>query len=514
MHTSALLTFPNSSVASGTTTALATPTFNGVNKTYLMPSDFTTKSAGLKFTNGKITATTAGVTETGSFDLASPIDWTKPFSINTILECNDPNDVNPVSISIINSTGAPVNETGMTQSLIGGPAAYDNDKQCLYAPGMGFVGRPTGAVPAIGQYEAGATSDATGNVTMFHRPLGTRTGGGARYGSNSGSAGAGVNQAQEVNSTAVITVPQNYQFAPTWYGLNRVVVTTASTSNAVVAVFISQGDVIGPLDNMSRHFALNPVIANSIVTPNVGAIVLGKGYDGRARKRIAFWGHPNNSDELSNTQSATFANAIAEGARDAGFINTFILGDQLQSANLAAALNSPWGGPNGCSCIYAGLNGVRTVLPYTETKMIGIGSSQGLVNILLLHRRYPNLFKGIIGISGVANLSGSYTGAGGGSVFKTQIDTGWGTSTQADIDPFSPVQNPSYYTGIPIVLYHGTSDTIIPKSTNADAFATAVNALPGGNVTVISVTGGGHLDTAMYAGINTVDFVTRMNGFG
>jgi pimeloyl-ACP methyl ester carboxylesterase len=54
---------------------------------------------------------------------------------------------------------------------------------------------------------------------------------------------------------------------------------------------------------------------------------------------------------------------------------------------------------------------------------------------------------------------------------------------------------------LPIYIAYGTADVTVPPASHCLTFAAGVNGL-GGNVTVVPVTGGGHLDATFWSTIS------------
>jgi len=433
------------------------PSFNSIN-------GFANKSGTFAIAGGGgLIASTGGSNATGDFNLPKVIDLTKPFKFTTLLEYNTTTGTTKVSIYNSSNTRSVVN-IYINSNGISSEVGYTTLHNSLN----------TGLVNGQ-KYWFNIVGDGT-VITISLLPL-------LRY---------GITDSSSYNGPVLSDYYKSYSTGfteggnSTFVGWDRIKVENSSTTCKILSVFFTQenkffNDVNGLIQS---PFIMCPTISGD----NTPIIRIPKSYNTNTYTDLVVVMHPNGSDEKTGIGK----NAIDTGTAIAhlveqGYIVITSLG--ATDGNINGAMASNWGCYNGLKYRYDtiqwclnNLNGIRNIY--------GLGLSMGGLNALSFQKTYPSLLKAIVGISPVTNLTYAYNSES----FSTIINSAYTSSTIASIQDNDVNLRPELFVDIPIKIWHGTSDTLIHKANHADLFKTNVEAL-GGNVTVVSVSGAGHLDT-------------------
>lgn len=441
---------------------------------------------GLAIANGGgIIATTQGTLGTGFINFPEVVRPPRIWRMAVLLEYNGDTAAN-------------------TQIMVEAMPLIPNNN--LYGIDFGFsAGKFAGAslfsggfTPVVGaKYWAYLVSDGF-NVTFGFIPEAAHKG----LHSGAGGALAGEWDLYFTHSVNLIRHQgQPFQVSP-WQILGRLRISQGSTTNKILGIFLNIGGYGGCPDPQFRP----PGIINfaDVNGDNTAIIRIPENYqkNNSAQDAVIIF-HPNGSDErtLSASNGTDQGTAFAK-LQDAGYINAFMRGTNDFGPNTyTGPLASNWGAPAGLRYWKALID--RINLQFGPIRnFYAIGSSMGCLNALAFHMNYPGILKAIVGISGVCNMTYSYTT----ELFSNTINLAYGTSTVNDVRDKDPINNPAAFKNIPIKLWHGDADNLISKTQHADLFKTRVEAA-GGIVEVVNVPGAGHLNPAsLYDGNAIVSF--------
>lgn len=324
----------------------------------------------------------------------------------------------------------------------------------------------------------------------------------------------------------------------TW--LSRLYLENTSVNNRIIGVYTSVGSLEGPSDGLfSPPMFAAPRIGNDATAQ----VWLPGTYHSASSSPLVIQHHPNSAGA-----GWSWGSDIITNLHGGGYILANIVGLD-NTADWAGATASNWGAPAGLRYRNLLVDWIRRYLP-GASKLGHLGFSMGGLNALAYEREYPGA-SAIVSICGAVDLTDSYTNRGFSTIIKNgygqwyqslQASTGqapascpsywrpisfnrsapnpfwyqtgyvwrntYNTGTAyaandvtcvpdsgdaASFTSYDPVLTPAYWPTIPIKLWHGTADTVIPIA-QMTAFATAVGA----NVETVSVSGGGHLTTDMY----------------
>lgn len=324
--------------------------------------------------------------------------------------------------------------------------------------------------------------------------------------------------------------PQNY--------LSRIRIVTSSTQSRVIAVYVSQDGIGGGVGA--------PGAMQLAVLQDESPWVLLPGSYGGVDTDAVLIHHPNANP--GNFTNQPFAKATELGLVDVGFIVFGITGaDNIN--DFSGATSSCWSAPAGLVYRKALVDRLRVLLRMRDLNHMGY--SMGANNALNYERDHPGA-RAVVTISGAVDLADSFTNRGFSSTIRNAYGTWYrciqaGTgqapaSSPAYWSPISankaapaasyysipyvwrnmyaagtayavndvvcvasgdavgafayrdPVQQASSLLGLPIAMWHGDADALIPLA-QMTAFAAAA---AGGQVTTHTVAGGTHLGASMY----------------
>ncbi len=341
--------------------------------------------------------------------------------------------------------------------------------------------------------------------------------------------------------------------------LSRINFTNASTTNRIIGTFVNIGSLSGPVDNLlNPPFILQPVILND----STSWIMANGEYGGNKKSHICFLHHPNgNPGDILNQPNAfaTIQKLWANGYTVIGMSGLYgTHSDYLESTS------SNWGAPAGLYYRKSLVDWVRTNMPLTQN-MVHLGLSMGVINALQYEAIYPGTSKAIIAISGVFDLSDSFTNRG----FSTQIQKGFGkwyvciqagtgqapassptfwtpltlekerpgdlyysapyiwkniygsgtaysvndivcvasSGTVSSFQDSDPILNTHKYIKIPIHARHGSSDSTIPISQTNNFYNNLI--ADGGIMQKTVISGASHLDASIYDPTEILNFLSN-----
>jgi hypothetical protein len=438
-------------------------------------------ATGLTISGGGVIATAIGTTGSMRYRLPSFLDPTKPFRMSLVYTVTGTPDASFADVALTNKTDNNYGVSGRLQSNTGSSVNSGANLSQL-----------CNATATAGQYEFYVISDGT-RVTYGIKPLllGLLDPNGFVSGSSSGITDFGRYAPVQTQTRfdAALTFPANT--------IDTVIIKSATQGIRINSFWVNIGGITAP-ESSSGAFSHYPLLS-----PDSATTLRGRLADGFTPFDLIFNGHPNGSAEAGSANVATTGGNQHANLVDAGFLMAYCRGD---AASYTSAASSDWGGITGIAARKAYLDYLIALFPQIRN-IYWMGHSMGLVDGLNFHAQYPGIIKGILGFSGVTNLTYSYATEG----FSSQINLGHGETSAANVADRDPNLRPEAFTSIPIKLYHGTADALISKVNHADLFATRVNAA-GGNVTVVPSTGGGHLDALFWANIPTSDPATFFQG--
>lgn len=422
-------------------------------------------------------ASAAGTTGTGYLRLPATIDRTKPFRMSAVIRIGATDDGHSLLVALTNNSDTNYGVTFTASgALLQGNVGGLGDKPSTASHGS----------PAQGLYEFYVFSDGT-SWSCGIRPL---------TNSPLGSASAVDAPTTDIQRVGLNTDLRFDATNPIWGGtINEVKLSSGSATHEIVSVFVTLGSVNTPSSGLSGAATYVAVLSP---TDYDTLIRVPERYDGKTPVDLILVGHPNASDKLTDARAVDAGGGTVHAALlDAGYMLAYVLG---QSGSFTAANSSSWGAAAGLATRKAFLDYILATFPQIRN-VYYLGQSMGLVDALNFQMLY-RCIRAIVGVSGVCNLSYAYSTEG----FASVINTAYGSSAVGDIGDHDPCLSAEAFIDCPLQLWHGTSDTTIHKADHPDVFSPLVTAV-GGSVSQITVTGGGHLDTAMWNGVSAQTMV-------
>jgi hypothetical protein len=411
---------------------------------------------------GGLTSSTAGVTAKGYIDLPQIIDPTKAWRFAVLFQWNGDNINSSVVQLMASSTVANNNLYG----VFGGPGSdgymdFNIGGSALYHQQPLVLGQKYWMTVASDGYKIYVSTMPYGNYVNL---------------SNITYLGA---------STTVFYSGESYQVNG-FTNLQRLLFQTNSTSTQILGVYVNEGSTAGTTSD-SR---LEPpgLVNTSVGADNTVRIRLPPNYDGITPTDIVYVDHPNASDENWGFRTNDPDGGVAFASLlNAGYIVVSGRGDPN---SYTSASSSPWGAPGPLATRKAILDYVKA--NYGPIRNVyWIGQSMGLLDGLNYVVQYPGSLQGIVGISGVTNVSDMYVNGG----YSSTINTAYGTTSLSYISQFDPNLNSAKYSHTPISLWHGTADAVVNYSTNPVLFQSNVQSAGGLQISVNPVAGSDHLQS-------------------
>jgi pimeloyl-ACP methyl ester carboxylesterase len=281
--------------------------------------------------------------------------------------------------------------------------------------------------------------------------------------------------------------------------VTKMVVSSKSGTSLVRGLFFRQGNNQG--GTLPR--VEPPLIINSVLNGDTTPIIRTKyGHTGVGQRDaiIVFHGAASSESYGSAVGNYDDGEAFATLVQN-DYIMSFMRGtDDFSGTTYSGPKASNWGNANSLNSWWKALE-TKLLSEFDIRNVYLLGMSMGLVNALNFYALYPAKIKGIIGISGVCNLSYAYNTEG----FNSVITAAYGGVP--DLAANDPNLRAALYTGVPIKLWHGTADATVSKANHMDTFAATVNALSPGRVATVSVSGADHLVAAMFDGAAMLAFL-------
>lgn len=496
---------------------------------------------------GGIVAAVNGVSGTGYVQLPVTIDPTKLFRISVLMEVSDSTNnivIQPTSAAKPywsgpkayfrnNGISLDVGTAGVFNS-IGNTAPAPNGTQFWLSIASDGNHVTLASIPNIaktafttaGIKQSPVFADAYNQINFKQDPL------------NNASAGAGNYSWGEVGTANLIS---------------QITISNASATSRVIGLHVCIGALDGPIDYqmgapclVSINSGQESGVANNGYKPYV---ILPKYYGGPKDTSIVLLQHPNgNPGQITYLPSMDTLLTLWLG----GYAVSNQSGLHGASIDITGPTCSNWGSPAGLTYRKLFSDYIRQNLPFIG-KFMHLGMSMGGLNSLSYVREYGES-SAIVTISGAVGLTDSFNSRGFSSIinnaygawyvftaastnndpasspaYAAPINSGeltpsrrfysapfnWrgvysaGTSYVVNdvvVKPYSagvsglagydPTLTPSLFTGIPVKMWHGDADSLIPLSQMTE-FASAVNAA-GGSVQTVTVSGGAHLGASMF----------------
>lgn len=498
--------------------------------------------------SGGVVATTAGTQGRGSIYLPQAIDPSKPFRFAVLVEINDAQPIEEINFKHADTDyrsgiSAFLSADGINLAVGGGIIinSWGN-------PGAGGTGIPVGTKVWV----TVASDGLNGVVTAIFPETIPTTGmhiGSQGYGGLYDGVIRGASRPLDFQNTGSGLNTWGGSGDQLQNRLVKFEVVTKSTGNRIIGVWVNQ-NLGGPSDGRLTPPA---VVKTNIYGDLSGYVVIPK-QQGTRPIDLVMINHPNafgTWDAYSGSSAVQRSSLVIGKLLDAGYCLFGLDGVYgPNSSTVSEATASNWGAPTGMKYRKGLWDFVRANVPGTRY-IYEMGLSMGFLNSLRLSIQYPNQIRGIVGIGGVCDLKDCYDNRGfAGTInkafatwyvsIKDGITAGtpltdatafkqitYGFSQPEEVyykSPYvwrdmydsgatyanntvvgvpeangsakkfqfvDPALNGNQFKNIPIKIWHGSNDTLIPI-TQATNFAAAVNAV-GGSVSVVTVAGGGHL---------------------
>jgi pimeloyl-ACP methyl ester carboxylesterase len=285
----------------------------------------------------------------------------------------------------------------------------------------------------------------------------------------------------------------------TFGNVTKMAIFQRSGTSRILALFSRQGNNSGgTLPRLEPPLLINSTV-NGDTTPTIRTKF---GYTGVGQRDAVIIFHGANSSESYGSDFGAYDDGVAvANLVQNGYITAYMRGtDDFSGTTFSGPKASNWGNVNSLDTWWKALH-TKLTSEFDIRNIYLLGMSMGLVNALNFYARYPTGIKGILGVSGVCNLSYAFNTEG----FASVISAAHGGAP--DLPNNDPNLRASLYAGVPIKLWHGTVDATVSKVNHMDTFAATVNALVPGRVSTVSVVGGGHLTADMFDGAAMLAFL-------
>lgn len=443
-------------------------------------SDFTVDGFWTVDVDGGLRATYDNLPQRAVKALPATLDYTRPFHFGALFEYGA---VTAHRCAVrLESTSQP-SFHGISMSADSGDVRIETGTHAFFFLGANLT--------AGDKFWLGV-SMVNGKTTVWMHPV------------PDGVFGNPVDYLSTVDKAYYVTVDSTYAggsngTGPGFAAIDQLAIATSTDTTRVLAVFARQGDFLsGPSNRIEPPLDLNRTVNGddtamlfmpkfTPATDNVDLVLMFHGANSSELSAVIPDGNADNGAAMGLLRQNGYAVAVMRGTNDGNY-------GGANASNFGATypLQHWW---------KAYLN--RLLAKHNFRNVYLVGNSMGLVNALNFYRNWPNpKIKGIVGISGLSDLSYAYSSEG----FKTLIDAAYGSSTVGAIASFDPKLSPSSFTGIPISLWHGNADTTLDYTKHLTAFAAAVNSA-GGSVATHVVAGANHLVAACYDGAAILAFL-------
>lgn len=458
--------------------------------------------------SGGIVASVAGTTGSGNLYLPRAIDPTKPWRCAVLIEINDAQPITNLHFSNANGdwfTGARINnaDTGSVSSDLAGTSL---------AVQYGF----TGGIPSGTKLWFGLISDGISKVSAFiipENPTGFNANVGytfqSAFDSRARSLERNISDQQQAGTNIVGGAGVQLKNR-----LCRLSIGTKSTANRIIGVYWNQG-FSGPKDGRLQP----PFMLRTTVAQDVSGLVICPRKQGFQPIDLVQTFHPNGNPGGYSLDGSNGNSVELLKMYQAGYLICDIAGEQNFS-NFTGATGSNWGAPAGMVYRKKMLEWVRKNIQGTKNVFL-VGQSMGAMNALRFHAMYPNVAKGIIGVSGAVDLSDSYTNRGFSAIIQKAFGTWYvNIANSTGIDPAQSVvttgTNAISATSITVSALTATipSGTILTLQTGTGQVTVVTTAQANSGATSISVTA---LTVAINAGAryDMTAYWTQINfGYG
>jgi hypothetical protein len=375
------------------------PPLDGVYYPVLQTSNLTAPSGLSNVSNG-IVASKEGTTGIGTIALPHPIDPTKPWRIAVLAQLNETSATNGYGIGIAFATSLN-NSSGYFGWTYSGTWGFSGGGMNKYT-GVGGTG------PSPGTW-VWFTAQSDGNyisLCMFPSPLTEINFSGSTF----GGKWTGSNYCVETLPAALA-----YNNLPVFQGMYSIVVSSASTSDVIAGVYVSEGRLDGPSDGrleppmyLNLHIALDPT--TPVGQPYADTYLFVPGAYGQPQGTpLVLFNHSNNSWPAE--EGATFPTLTALFNDGYAIVAPSALAPSAGN-DPENALDSNWGGPSGNLWRKMSVDWVRANLPATW-QLYHIGTSMGGLDALTYEMTWPGS-AAILCISCENNLTAVYTLGGTG----------------------------------------------------------------------------------------------------
>lgn len=386
--------------------------------------------------NGYLVASSPTSAGTGSiwFPL---IDPTEPFRFGAIVELGASNDGGTVQIDLGQVSGGSFN-VGARWTI-----RTATGFNVITTGAGGQLQLFSGQTITPGVYECYAVSDGT-RVTAGFKPVATS----ALYSNQINGVAAytdGKDCFKSESTSALSAFPTTFG---AWSRIDRVRVSTSSATHKLRSLFVSVGTNDAPATGVTGFLQFVNFAGVGVGAPaDIGAVIRGRS---STPTDVVIVTHPNGADRLTHAEQEAQLALI-----DAGYMMLYVQGDEVNT--LTGKWSSPWCGRDGVAQIKAALD--ATVAQYPSIRRAyGFGMSMGLSTLLTFEHTYPGVLSGIVGVSGVTDLSYAYSSEGFSSVINTgNTIAALAVPSGVSVTPVGTTGATTYGYRIAAISTHGTT---------------------------------------------------------
>jgi pimeloyl-ACP methyl ester carboxylesterase len=365
--------------------------------------------------SGGVVAAVAGTTGQGNVYLPVPIDPTKPWRAAVLIEINDATAISNLQIGDASANfNTGIKMTAISTTQISGTFGAGTFCQ--------NIGNSSGGIPAGTKIWLGMASDGI-DVHAYLIPDATPI-----YFNFNGvpiSAAAYDGRAFSKKISGGYTSNGIKSFgdnaAQSRYRINRLSISTASAQNRIIGVWMNQG-LGGPNDGRLQPPAM---LTTTIFQDGSACIIIPKktGYQPVDMVMMNHQNAYNTAGNFNNTGGAGLALAKIYAAGYLVFgIDGVYNGSTPAPNDGTEATNSNWGAATGMKYRKGLWDWVRLNVPGTR-KIFLWGWSMGFLNSLRQSIQYPGQISGIIGTSGVCDLTDCITNRGFAATVQKAFST-------------------------------------------------------------------------------------------